>query len=36
MNEARFGIIYMNRENNTLDNTMPATSYGINTGVTAR
>jgi carboxypeptidase family protein/TonB-dependent receptor-like protein len=35
VNEARFGIIYMNRENNTLDNNVPATTYGINTGVTA-
>jgi hypothetical protein len=35
VNEARFGIIYMNRENNTLDQNTPATSYGINTGVTA-
>jgi len=35
VNEARFGIIYMNRENNTLDNNVAATTYGINTGVTA-
>ena len=35
VNEARFGIIYMNRENNTLDQNTTATSYGINTGVTA-
>jgi hypothetical protein len=35
VNEARFGIIYMNRENNTLDNNISNTTYGINTGVTA-
>ena len=35
VNEARFGYIYMNRENNTLDNNVSATTYGINTGVTA-
>ena len=35
VNEARFGIIYMNRENNTLDQNTTALSYGINTGVTA-
>ena len=35
VNEARFGIIFMNRENNTLDQNTTATSYGINTGVTA-
>jgi outer membrane receptor protein involved in Fe transport len=35
VNEARFGVIYMNRETNTLDNNVTASSYGINTGVTA-
>jgi outer membrane receptor protein involved in Fe transport len=34
VNEARFGVIYMNRETTTLDNNKPATQYGINTGVT--
>ncbi|HXP82198.1 MAG TPA: TonB-dependent receptor [Verrucomicrobiae bacterium] len=32
VNEARFGVIYMNRATSSLDGTKPATSYGINTG----
>jgi Carboxypeptidase regulatory-like domain/TonB dependent receptor-like, beta-barrel len=34
VNDARFGFTWMNRETHGLDNTMPATSFGINTGVT--
>jgi hypothetical protein len=32
VNEARFGVIYMNRATNSMDSTTPATTYGINTG----
>ena len=34
VNDARFGYIYMNRNNKTLDQSVPASTYGIYTGVT--
>jgi len=34
VNDARFGYIYMNRNNKTLDQSVPASAYGIYTGVT--
>jgi hypothetical protein len=34
VNEARFGYVHVNVANSVLDNNVPATSYGINTGVT--
>ncbi len=34
VNDARFGYIYMNRNNKTIDQTVPASAYGIFTGVT--
>jgi Carboxypeptidase regulatory-like domain/TonB dependent receptor len=34
VNDARFGYIYMNRNNKTVDQNVPASSYGIYTGVT--
>jgi hypothetical protein len=34
VNDARFGYIYMNRNNKTLDQSVPASAYGIFTGVT--
>ncbi len=34
VNDARFGYIYMNRNNKTVDQSVPASSYGIYTGVT--
>ncbi len=34
VNEARFGYVYDNKVNNSVDNNVPATFYGINTGVT--
>jgi len=35
VNDARFGYIYMNRNNKTVDQTVPASAYGIYTGVTS-
>ena len=35
VNEARFGYVHVNVANSVLDNNVPATSYGINTGVTS-
>jgi len=32
VNEARFGVIYMNRATKSLDSGTPVTSYGLNTG----
>jgi hypothetical protein len=34
VNEARFGYVHVNVANSVLDNNVPATHYGINTGVT--
>jgi Carboxypeptidase regulatory-like domain/TonB dependent receptor len=34
VNEARFGYLYDNKLNNSIDSNVPASSYGINTGVT--
>jgi hypothetical protein len=34
VNDARFGYIYMNRNNKTVDQSVPASTYGIYTGVT--
>ncbi len=34
VNEARFGYLYDNKANLAVDNNVPATAYGINTGVT--
>ncbi len=34
VNDARFGYVYMNRNNKTLDQSTPASTYGIYTGVT--
>ena len=34
LNDARFGYIYMQRNNKTVDQTTPASAYGIFTGVT--
>jgi hypothetical protein len=34
VNEARFGYVYDNKTNNAVDHNVPATTYGINTGVT--
>ena len=34
VNDARFGYIYMNRNNQTVDQSVPASAYGIYTGVT--
>jgi outer membrane receptor protein involved in Fe transport len=34
VNDARFGYIYMNRNNKTVDQSVPASAYGIYTGVT--
>jgi hypothetical protein len=34
VNDARFGYIYMQRNNKTVDQTTPASAYGIYTGVT--
>jgi outer membrane receptor protein involved in Fe transport len=34
VNDARFGYVNMDRNNKTLDQTVPASSYGIYTGVT--
>jgi hypothetical protein len=34
VNDARFGYIYMNRNNQTVDQNVPASTYGIFTGVT--
>jgi Carboxypeptidase regulatory-like domain/TonB dependent receptor len=34
VNQARFGYVHMNRGTHSLDSNVPATSYGINTGVT--
>jgi hypothetical protein len=34
VNDARFGYIYMQRNNKTIDQSVPASAYGIYTGVT--
>jgi hypothetical protein len=34
VNEARVGYVYDNKLNNSVDGSVPATAYGINTGVT--
>ena len=34
VNDARYGYVYMNRSNKTVDQSVPASAYGIYTGVT--